>query len=55
VSVISEKKKIRYVAADCGYDDRKLYEYSNSHRIQLVCPIKIQAHSRLQAATDAFL
>ena len=43
VSVISEG--ILYVAADCGYDDRKLYNYSNSQGIHLVCPIKIQTHT----------
>jgi hypothetical protein len=43
VSVISEK--VRYVAADCGYDDCKLYNYSKSQGIHLVCPIKRYKHT----------
>ncbi|MGH9911669.1 MAG: hypothetical protein ACRD4W_04420 [Nitrososphaeraceae archaeon] len=30
----------RYIAADTGYDDYKLYEYSSKLGIDLVCPVE---------------
>ncbi len=32
---------LRYIVADPGYDDKKLYEYSkNTLRIDLICPVE---------------
>ena len=36
---------VRQVAADLGYDDHKLYEYSKSKGIQLFCPIRAKKHT----------
>lgn len=33
-------KRILFIAADPGYDDRKLYDLSNSMEFRLVCPVK---------------
>ena len=31
--------KVRYVAADSGYDDHKLYKFSTDKGFELVCPV----------------
>ena len=30
---------VRYMAADCGYDDHKLYNLSIDRGFELVCPV----------------
>jgi hypothetical protein len=37
---------IRYVAADEGYDDHELYDFSRYRGLQLVCPIKRYRHTK---------
>src|SRR5436309_13338105 len=37
---------IRYMAADCGYDDHKLYNLSITRGFELVCPVsEIYTHT----------
>jgi hypothetical protein len=45
----SLSKGLRYMAADSGYDDYRLYDLSiNSRGFELVCPVS-QIYSQLQA------
>ena len=37
---------IRYVVADAGYDDHKLYDYSRYRGIRLVCPVRRYRHTK---------
>ncbi len=37
---------IRYIAADEGYDDHELYDFSRYRGLQLVCPIKRYRHTK---------
>lgn len=39
-------ESVRYVVADLGYHNHKLYDYSRQHGIQLVCPIRRFRHTR---------
>jgi Transposase DDE domain. len=41
---------IRYVAADEGYDDHELYDFSRYRGLQLVCPIKRYRHTKYRKA-----
>ncbi|MGI0065790.1 MAG: transposase, partial [Nitrosotalea sp.] len=38
--LIGQLSDIRYVVADAGYDDQKLYDFSRYRGIRLVCPIR---------------
>ncbi|MGI0007251.1 MAG: transposase [Nitrosotalea sp.] len=37
---------IRYVVADAGYDDHKLYDYSRYRGARLVCPVRRYRHTK---------
>ena len=37
---------VRYVVADLGYDNHKLYDYSKNRGITLVCPIRRYRHTK---------
>ena len=39
-SLIEPLQNVRYVVADAGYDDHKLYDYTRQKGIRLICPIR---------------
>ncbi|MGI0074347.1 MAG: transposase [Nitrosotalea sp.] len=41
-----ESLQARYVVADLGYDDHKLYDYSRYRGMRLVCPIRRYRHTK---------
>jgi len=44
--ITSSIPEVRYVAADEGYDDHELYDFSKYRGLQLVCPIKRYRHTK---------
>lgn len=39
-SLIEPLQNVRYVVADAGYDDHKLYDHTRQKGIRLICPIR---------------
>jgi hypothetical protein len=37
---------MKYVVADMGYDDHKLYDFTRQRGARLICPIQIQVRRR---------
>jgi hypothetical protein len=44
-------QRVRYMAADCGYDDHKLYNLSIDRGFELVCPVS-EIYNNILPASD---